>query len=271
MGQKLHNLGPFAVAVPAGAGLKKTHGDDSSVWWWRSKRLQLRIELGEVGIHSSDGQGFCAHRGMESVGVIKSVEPGWTTVVRQVASEDGLHDVRIKVRARPAFLQEALAAIASFQLAPPTEQLKLLAISEDARYAIVDFAGVAPIKVHVGDEISANFGTIQNIDAQGMDVEEYRLDAATGDWVTTDVRIPIAGAALADDRPTYPGHGLVRCADMSSVKPGQGRSFSGHLSGNGDYPFSVTIPRGLVTWDGVASSAPFHGFTILRRESGKLH
>lgn len=54
---------------------------------------------------------------------------------------------------------------------------------------------------------------------------------------------------------------VLSCAQAVYSKPGIGAAYKGEVS-NDDYQFVAKIPKGLTAWDGVADSAPFHGFTI---------
>ena len=54
---------------------------------------------------------------------------------------------------------------------------------------------------------------------------------------------------------------VIDCDQANMRRKGVGVAFRGTVV-NGDYLFSVKIPKNLTGWSGVASSAPFHGFNI---------
>lgn len=53
----------------------------------------------------------------------------------------------------------------------------------------------------------------------------------------------------------------LSCSQATMAKAGVGVAYSGDVSID-DYKFRARIPDGLTGWSGVASDAPFHGFTI---------
>jgi len=60
---------------------------------------------------------------------------------------------------------------------------------------------------------------------------------------------------------------VATCAETTLTVPGSGRLFKGVVK-NEDYRFAAIIPNGHSAWDGVADSAPFHGFTIFLDPEG---
>jgi hypothetical protein len=53
----------------------------------------------------------------------------------------------------------------------------------------------------------------------------------------------------------------MTCQQVTTTRPDVGAAYKGEVA-NDDYKFAADIPEGMVGWGGVASDAPFHGFTI---------
>lgn len=58
------------------------------------------------------------------------------------------------------------------------------------------------------------------------------------------------------------------CEQIVSTRSGIGPRYAGTIR-NDDYDFTARIPQGFTGWGGVASDAPFHGFTIFLDPKGK--
>jgi len=54
---------------------------------------------------------------------------------------------------------------------------------------------------------------------------------------------------------------VLTCSQATLTKSEVGVAYRGIIT-NDDYQFVATIPEGYTGWGGVASNAPFHGFTI---------
>ncbi len=73
------------------------------------------------------------------------------------------------------------------------------------------------------------------------------------------VLLSIAAPAVAQT--PAPATNVVACDQATTTRPGVGVDYRGRVMID-DYKFAANIPKGMSGWGGVASSAPFHGFTI---------
>ncbi len=55
--------------------------------------------------------------------------------------------------------------------------------------------------------------------------------------------------------------GIMTCGQVTTTRPDVGVAYKGEVAID-DYRFAAHIPEGMIGWGGVASDAPFHGFTI---------
>ena len=77
------------------------------------------------------------------------------------------------------------------------------------------------------------------------------------------VVLPVAGTG----RGATPRPPAVRsCNAETAVRRGVGTAYRGTVR-NDDYRFVADVPAGMTGWSGVASGAPFHGFTIFLESS----
>jgi len=58
-----------------------------------------------------------------------------------------------------------------------------------------------------------------------------------------------------------PASVVMTCQQVTTTRPDVGVAYKGQVAID-DYKFAARIPSGLIGWGGVASDAPFHGFTI---------
>lgn len=87
-------------------------------------------------------------------------------------------------------------------------------------------------------------------------------------WVTFPLGI-FAFIACAHSQPSAVEQPQVQtCKQVTSAVPNVGRAYRRKVA-NEDYHFSARVPRGMTGWDGVAGSAPFHGFTVYLDAKGQ--
>ncbi|WP_419805884.1 hypothetical protein [Terriglobus sp.] len=81
-------------------------------------------------------------------------------------------------------------------------------------------------------------------------------------WVSVLWCACLVAPGAADARAAGTGHSpLQLCGEATRTQPGIGTAYHGMVQ-NDTYALSALVPPGLTAWSGVATEAPFHGFTM---------